>query len=415
MKFEHLLKVLLLALLLALGAWVANSTEWVAEDVPTPRQGEALTNELYATQQVVRQLGGKVVRPKELAAMPPRHATLMLSSWHWDLFPERERMLREWVKNGGHLVIGADMLYSERLEAWLPIRRIDDEDEDDEEEGGTAPESAKEAASVPASSAPPADKKRKTPACEEVIEPEGVAPAYGVRRAYKLCGGRGYPRIKMPAAVTWAVQAEWALKHQRGPDAVRVALGKGQVTVITSSKLFFNDHVLEGDNTLLAMAALQVHRGGEVWFVSEEARPPLLAWIWDQGWVAVLMGLLALAAALWRGAVRFGPLATPAMPGRRSMAEQVKGTARFLTHHGADALHAAQVRALDEAAQGRLHHYARLERSARAQAIAHATGLDADTLARALDRRLKRSDRELPPTLELLETARRSLNNPLSR
>ncbi|RZL03154.1 MAG: DUF4350 domain-containing protein [Rubrivivax sp.] len=421
MKFEHLLKGLLLVLLLAAAAWVAQNTEWVEEDVPTPRQGEAVSNEFYAVQQVLRQLGAQVVRPKELAAMPPPQATLMLTSWHWDLFPERERLLRDWVQNGGHLVIGADMLYNERLQAWLPVRRVDDDDGDDsgqddhEGEASSAPRTVHEAASTPASAPRLSAKPRKTPECDEVIEPQGTPPAYGVRRGYKLCAGRGYPRIKLPATVEWAIESPWAIQHRRGPEAVRVALGRGHVTVITMERLFLNDHVLEGDNTLLAIAVLQARRGGEVWFVSEEARPPLLTWLWNQGWVAVLVGGLALAAALWRGAVRFGPLAAKAAPGRRSIAEQVKGTARFLRHHGADALHAAQVRALDEAAQSHLPHYARLERGARAQAIARATGLDAHTLAQALDRQLKRSDRELPPTLDLLETARRRLHKPPSR
>lgn len=415
MKFEHLTKGLLVILLLAMAAWVAKNTEWVEEEVPTPPQGEAIGNELYATQQVLRRLGAKVVRPKELATMPPPRATLVLSSWHWDLFPERERLLRAWVNNGGHLVLSANMLYNERLEAWLPIHKVDEDDEDDEDnEASDAPTpAASHPASAPAPS--PASRKRKTLVCDEVIEPEGVTPAYGTRQPYKLCGGQGYPRIKMPTTVEWAIDALQANERARGPQAVRVRLGQGHVTVITNQSLFHNEQVLEGDNTLLAMAMLQARRGGEVWFISEEARPPLLSWIWAQGWVAVLLGLLALVASLWRGAVRFGPLAAKAPPGRRSIAEQLRGTARFLQHNGADALHAAQVRALDEAAQNHLRDYARLERTARAKAIAQATGLDEAHLARALDRKLKRSERELPPTLALLETARRHLTQPTRR
>ncbi|MBC7701183.1 DUF4350 domain-containing protein [Aquabacterium sp.] len=405
MKLEHLLKALLVALLLAAGAWIATRTEWVTEEVPTPPKGEALTNELYATQQLVRQLGAKVVKPKELSTMPSRRATLLLSSWHWDLFPERERLLRAWVQGGGHLVIHADMLYNNRLQAWLPVQRVDDDDEDAEAQKNEAPPAPDSQASAPAST-PSVAQRRKAPECDQVIEPEGMTPAYGNRRDYKLCGGQGYPRIKAPKASQWAIEGSF------GHEMVRVPLGQGSVTVITSQRLFLNGQVLQGDNALLAMAALQVRRGTEVWFVSEEARPPLLEWLWSQGWVAVMLGLLALSAALWRGAVRFGPLSARSVPGRRSIAEQVKGTAQFLRHHGADALHAAQVRALDETAQNHLRDYAHLERGARAKAIAKATGLDADALARALDRKLKRSDRELPPTLQLLETARRRLKPP---
>ncbi|MDI1258891.1 DUF4350 domain-containing protein [Aquabacterium sp.] len=406
MKFEHLLKALLVALLLAAGAWVATRTEWVDEAVATPPKGEALTNELYATQQLVRQLGAKVVKPKELSAMPARQATLLLSSWHWDLFPERERLLRAWVQGGGHLVIHADMLYNDRLQAWLPVQRVDDDDDDEEQENEALP-APDSPASAPAS-APSVAQRRKAVECDKVIEPEGVKPAYGDRRDYKLCGGHGYPRIKAPSAPQWAIEGPLGL------DLVRVPMGQGSVTIITSQRLFLNQHVLQGDNALLAMAALQVRRGTEVWFVSEEARPPLLQWLWTQGWVAVMLGLLALSTALWRGAVRFGPLSARPVPGRRSIAEQVKGTAQFLKHHGADALHAAQIRALDETAQNHLPDYARLERGARAKALAKATGLDADALARALDRKLKRTGRELAPTLELLETARRRLKPPLT-
>lgn len=395
MKFEHLLKGLLLALLLAVAAWVGMNTEWVEKDVPGKPKGEALTNELYTVQQLLRQLGAKVAQPKELSVMPPRRATLLLNSWHWDLFPERERLLREWVQAGGHLVIGADMLYNDRLQDWLPIH-LDDEDNDEDEEAGPST----------AASAPEPVKKRKPSDCDSVFEPEGVKPAYADGHGYSLCGGHGYMRIKSPQAVQWAIEG------RRGHDIARIAMGQGSVTVMTSQRIFLNDQVLQGDNALLAMTALQVRRGTEVWFVTEEARPPLLAWLWTQGWVTVVLGLLALSAALWRGAIRFGPLSAQAMPGRRSIAEQIQGTAQFLRHSGADALHAAQVRALDETAQNHVRGYAHLERVARAKAIAQATGLDADALARALDRQLKRSDRELPATLELLEAARRRLKPP---
>jgi hypothetical protein len=394
MKTDHLLKALLVVLLLAAGAWVAMNTEWVDVDTPTPPKGEALTNELYTTQQLVRQLGAKVVRPEGLAKMPPKGATLFLSAWHWDLFPERERQLRTWIEQGGHLVIEADMLDNERLQAWLPINLVEEHEEQDE-------------ASAPAASSPKAPRK-PAPECEQVAEPEGIRPAYPDGQGYKLCGGHGYQEVQTRQPPVWAIEG------RLGYDMIRQAVGQGSVTVFTTSTLLRNKRVLDGDNALLAMAVLQVRRGGEVWFVAEEGRPPLLAWVWAQGWVAVLLGLLAIGAALWRGAVRFGPLMAQAVPGRRSMAEQVTGTAQFLRQRGADALHAAQVRALDETAKQHLRDYLRLDRQARAQALAKATGIDAQTLARALDRSLKRSSRELPPTLDVLETARRRLSQPPS-
>jgi len=396
MKTDHLVKGLLAALLVALAVWVGMNTEWTEVDVRTPAKGEAFTNELYATQQLLRQLGAKVVKPEGLAQLPPRDATLFLSSWHWDLFPQRERLLRAWVQQGGHLVLNAEMLSSERLQSWLPIHQVEEHEEEDENDESSADKAASAPAKPRAAAAGHPEE-----ACERVAESEGVRPHEGVYR--QLCGGHGYLRVQSKQAPQWSVEG------RRGYDLIRVAVGQGSVTVFTPRGLFTNRLVLKGDNDWLAMAALQVRRGGEVWFVSEEARQPLLAWVWTNAWVTVLLGLLALCAALWRGAVRFGPLAAQAVPGRRSMVEQVTGTAQFLRQRGADALHAAQVRALDEAAKSHLRDYARMDRNARAQAIAKVTGIDAPLLSRALDRTLKRSGRELPPTLEVLETARRRI------
>lgn len=393
MKRDNLPKILLVLLLLAAGAWVAMKTEWVEHEVRTPPRGEALRNDLYVSQQLVRQLGAKVVRPEGLASMPPRTATLFLSAWHWDLFPERERQLRNWVEQGGHLVLEAAMLDNAPLQAWLPVRLLEGDDEDDDHGHDSLAQT----------------KAKPMPACEQLTELQGVRPAYeGQASGFRLCGGHGYQRIAIRAAPQWAVEGRLGL------DIARLPLGQGSVTVFTNSHLFDNQRVLDGDNALLAMATLQVRPGREIWFVSEEGRTPLLAWIWTEAWAAVLLGLLALLAALWRGAVRFGPLAASAAAGRRSMAEQLTGTAQFLRQHGAAALHAAQVRALDETARSHVRDYARLDQLCRAKAIAAATGLDANSLSRALDLRRKRSDRELPPTLQLLETARRLLRGPAS-
>jgi hypothetical protein len=91
------------------------------------------------------------------------------------------------------------------------------------------------------------------------------------------------------------------------------------------------------------------------------------------------------------------------------MAEQVRGTAGFLHIHGADALHTAQLRALQECARRQLRRYDLLDPMARAAAVASATGLDTAALVRAMATRA-RSPGAMTADLELLETARRRLD-----
>jgi hypothetical protein len=175
-----------------------------------------------------------------------------------------------------------------------------------------------------------------------------------------------------------------------------------------------NNEVLRADHALALATALQLEPGSTVWLVTEEARPPLLAWLWANGWVALLLVLAAAAAWLWRAAVRFGPVGAVPPPQRRSMKEQVAGTGAFLRRHGTAALHAAQLRALLETARARLPGFASLDAAAANQAIAKAAALDAAALARASQPGRRTPDR-LPADLELLETARRRLEPPTQR
>jgi hypothetical protein len=403
---DWLVRGLLIAAALGTAAWVASCTEWVDVDVRTPPRGEAAKNDLYATQQLLRRLGAHVATPSELAQLPPPRATLMLSSWHWDLFPERAQRLKAWVEGGGHLVLYASNLDHEQLKGWLPIKRQAPPRLRPPETSGDAPDDEDD--DEDAELAPPAPTVRRArPACQDAVEPDSVPAAYpdGERR-FKLCG-LSY------ASTRWTLHTRstplWLLQGPGGPLVLRTALGQGQVTVILPWGLLDNQRVLEGDDGLVAIAALQVRPGAQVWFVTEEARPPLLSWLWREAWVVVLLGGAALALALWRGARRFGPLVATPAPGRRSMAEQITGTAQFLRREGPEALLDAQIRALEMAARNHVRHYDTLDRSQRAAAIAKATGQDATALALALDQRLARRRVDLPATLELLETARRLL------
>lgn len=388
---DKLILVLVAVLVLAGGAWLVSATEWVDVDVPTPAKGEALTNPLYATEKLLAALGAKVVRHKSLDAMPPPQARLVLVSRNWDLFPERAQRLRAWVAQGGHLVIPGFLARHKSLEGWLPVS----------EENAIRPQTV-----TPARPLTKAAKAAKDADCRAIEEPAEAAPSYGNSRVFRVCGvyfGPQYLPANRQAAPLWS------LRGTAGTEAVRVQVGQGTVTVLGGWGLLSNSNLLRADNALLTAAALQARAGTEFWFVAEEAREPFATWLWHQAWAALLLGLLALVLALWRAGVRFGPLAPSASSHRRSMAEQVRGTARFLHMHGPKALHAAQLRALHASAARQLPRYSQLEPARRTAEIARATGLDARALERAqADRQRNRG--LLAADLELLETARRRLD-----
>lgn len=415
---------LLALLLLALGAWVVDQTEWVEVREPRPPQGDAARLPHYAAMRLLRALDVQVVDRPNLDTLPPPRTTLLLSAWNWSMFPERAQRLQDWVRAGGHLVVPAYLLNDKEM-AWVPAGFVpqprrgaaasapahrddeaeDDDEEEDEDEPSAAPAAqspASPAASTPARPAAPPKAPRQD-YCHAVTEPASLPAAYPPRRDYRVCGYA--VRALQPHGVT----PLWGQWGSVGYETLRVPLGQGQVTVFQALQ-WHERELLEAEHARSFVATLGLPRPGDtVWIVLDETRAPLPAWLWSQAWIALLLGAFALLLWGWRHMPRFGPLRAPAERTRRSMGEQVRGTAEFLWHRDPASLHAAALRALDEAARRRLPHWDRLTLQARAQALAAATRLDAAPLQRALDRSLRRSTAAWPPTLSLIEQARRRL------
>jgi hypothetical protein len=370
-----------LALLVLAGAWLLGATEWVEQEVDTPPRGAALRNEFFAFEQLLLRLGVPLERRRALDSWPAAGTVLVLHSRHWDLFPERAAQLREWVVGGGHLVIPATMADDAALAQWIPVRLV------------RRPE------------APPAARTgRPDPSCRELVASGSALAGDAASRPYRLCATPSARDLR-PAE---GASPQWALAGPAGTELLRLPHGQGSVTVHGPWGLLNNRQLLRGDTAAAVAAAMQLQPGTRVWLVTEEARVPLLRWIWQQGSVAVLLATGALLAWLWRGAVRFGPIGAVPAPERRSMRDQLVGTAAFLRRHGPAALHAAQVRALQEAARACLPAQAKLAPVQRVEAIARTTALDATALGRAV-RDGRRTPQALAADLALLEEARRRL------
>jgi len=399
MTRERLVWLLTLAGLALGGWWLSVNTEWVDEYSPRAALGEARDNPVYAFEQLLRRLGMQAEHHEALDAMPPPHARLVLLSSDWQLMPGRGEQLQRWVLGGGHLVLPQYTGWDDTpLAKWVPVESVHVK---------TFKPAAEPRPAAPAASAVPAKAR--------VVRTDltSVPPLWGDTEVVDGCHFlRGEDSLRPKPGNDPA----WTLTHVRAqPDrpvthALRMPIGQGSVTVLNAGNYFFyNSATLACDNALVLAAALQAEPGATAWIYLDEKREPLLPWLWHRGWIAIVAGLLALAAALWRAAVRFGPLRAAAPRLRRSISEQVRGLGAYLQGGGREALLAAQQRALGDVAARKLRRYARLPANERVRAIAAATGLAADELSTAMSARFC-SRAELPQRLQLLETARRRLH-----
>ena len=361
----------------ALVYWIGSNTEWVDVTVPMPPTGEAAENPFYAAGRFAEALGARSTRDRQFA-VPDRDAVIVLSAWHWDLTETRRYALERWVESGGRLVVAGPLAGGgNEFERWSGVVRRH---------------------------RPPA---RPAPgfreSCQEVKEePAASSSAFGTR-PHLLCN------IDETSWLTTTRKPAWQLRNDSGVQVMRVAVGRGSVTVINGTPFQFSQ-LLAGDHGWLFVAATELRPADEVHFLTENDHPSLLTLMWRYGAPAIVLALVAIGFALWRTSTRFGPLAEPQSTARRSLAEQIRGTGQFALRHGdGESLHEAAVRALSEAATRHIPGYAGMSPGDRAGALADVTSFDRNAINAAMHHAGLRGAGELRGTLAFLETARREI------
>ena len=361
--------------------WIAANTYWADVTLPLPPKGEAVTNPFYAAQRFAEKLGARTARDREVGSASS-DSVIVVSAFHWSLSRSRRDALVRWVEAGGRLVVDRTVVDSRGdLGRWSGVERT----------------------WAPVNDTPePADDSDED-SCPMVIEESRDATADSVT-SYDICD------LDEISSLTTEADVLWAVRDKTGRQAIRVQIGRGSVTRINANP-FRHRSLLEGEHARLFVAATQLRRGDEVRFLSDDDSPWLVALAWRHGAPVVLLALALIALALWRDLVRFGPRAAAPHAGRRSLAEQIRGTGRFaLRQGGGAALHGALVRALDEAAKRRVKMFASLPANERTTALARLTGLDPQVMSAAVhaDASVVGSH-ELCQAIAVLESARRHI------
>lgn len=416
MKLRVLVVVLVLLGAGALVAYIASNTHWEDITVPAPLRGEAVTNPFYAAEKFSTALGATTERRQTLGTLTDDVDVLVLSGWHWDLIEGRRQEIKRWVEAGGRLFVDNSLLGDEDFGNWSGIGwdypRTDDEADEDSED--TEESEDNEDASV---DEPEQQTEEQAPVFEDDmdIEPGRLSVCGKLKEVDDegdvLPEGRQLSVCNVDASSFLGTDepVTWGFAHEGNLQAARVYVGRGSVTVL-NARPFGNRDLTAEDHGKLFVAATSLRRGERIAFLSETEQMSLLGLIWLHGAPVVMLFIALIAALLWRGGVRFGPLAAATDIARRSLAEQIRGTGQFAIRLGdGKALHVAAIRALHEAARKRIARYDSLPPDERIAAIAKASGLDYEPLAAAINHTGARRSTDLAHTIALLETARRGI------
>jgi hypothetical protein len=411
MRSTWIIRVTVVLIVVALGVWIARNTYWDEVEIPMPAQGEAATNPFYAQQHLVETLGARSLWQRVPGAIPPPQGVLVLSNFNWNLIDVRRERIQKWVEAGGRLVIDRSVIGGEEeLTRWTGISRYSvvrrkAQSHDKTDADARNADHKNKASGAKADDHGQARPNSDTDDDDDAENPNNETPEDASGSAgptITICGFYRYSRLQSARKTSWTLRSP-----KLGVQAMRVALGKGSVTLV-NSRPFTNSDLLRCQHGLLFTRATQLHRGDDVWFVTEDKGPSLLTVIWTTAAPVVLVGLALIALWLWRAGVRFGPIAAPTDPARRSLAEQILGTGQFTVRiGGGSALHAAAARALLETADRRIPGFARLGSEERVAAIARLASVDASELAAAINRSGPQHANELRHRLALLESVRR--------
>ncbi len=413
MKTPTVLRVGAVLVVLLLAGWIVMNTRWVEVDVPDDPRGLAKTDSHYALRRVLAGVGATLELRDSLEQLPPADATLLLDSSLWDIFPERDARLRAWVENGGHLVLanGVSLRHQGHDLAWIPLSTVPPTPED--QKTARPPGDSRAARTVSLSGT-----RQKHDSCWNFVEPASiVTPAYERGRVFQGCAGPFVIHPLNHVVPTWALTLEPATRSPFTADsrtlAVRVAVGHGDVTAFTTFIASYNRGLLEGDNALIVVAALQAGPGRAVWIVGDEKRESIGAWMWSEARAPLLLAIAGIALALWRLAVRFGPRVALAPRARRSMGEQVRGTGHFIAGTDARALHAATRKAFEDAARKRVEAWNERDDADRiaalADSIASTHTIDRAALLASLNVGAAATLPQILTAIAVLEQARRAL------
>lgn len=178
---------------------------------------------------------------------------------------------------------------------------------------------------------------------------------------------------------------QWQVTDRYGAHALRFAVGRGRISLVSDLAWVSNRLIGKGDHALLLLRLVDAAPGATVWLVHGIERPSLLALVWENAAALLVAMAVFVAAWLWAVSRRFGPLLATPTPARRRLAEHLEASGRYLLRAGGlDRLHDASRQRLLATVQRRHPQWRHLAPPALAEQIAQRAGVEADAVQRVL-------------------------------
>lgn len=274
--------------------------EQTSEEVRLPPKGAALYNPLFGLERSLVRHGTVAHSQSRLdfdqMALQPGDGLVLYSDPRLVGKDQAEALL-DWVRRGGHLVVGMPNSDDSEPGALLDALAVETV------EGGWR--------------------------CERIEQ--------GRRKAIEhvLCGGQRFTWREHEAHLWWG-------EDEHGYVFARLPLGKGSVDVLSTLAFLGNRQIERREHWQLAYQLLAPALEGRVHLVYNADVPSFWRVSWRHAWAILIGAVLALVAWLAMRSQRFGPLLPAEAPDRRALLEHVQAAGEHAWRQGAAReLHAA--------------------------------------------------------------------------
>jgi hypothetical protein len=426
---ERITGAAVLAVLVAIGVWVAFNTYWADVTVSTPFQGEAKTNRYYSLEHLLHTLGMRTQRVASLRSLPPGHDVLLMTELTNDEAHGRMEEIEHWVQGGGRLVVTTNTVWSSPpLQKWsgiAPSHRDPKSCPAPQASPASAPATPSTSAApvtptkpcasaASATSAPPTTPTAQSPSIPAPPTPVRTLPPIhpasdsGCAPLTVEIGGAATGaelRICQPKTEFSFVSKRrptWSLSNDIGLQMLRVDIGRGSLTVAGQPFLLLNRE-FEG---------AQLEKGGRLLIFTPSRAEPLMAMLWRVAASAIVCFGVAVVLLILRNLPLFGPREPEPVAARRSLAEQLRANAKFAWRTGnIKSLRRAVLRALERSAAQHIAGYGSLTARRRAIELGKRAGVDPSLLNSAMTEDAAGTPSVQRAAIALLEQTRRALTH----
>lgn len=273
--------------------------------------------------------------------LPSVMDTIIITSARHSMSERRTEVLRQWVNEGGNLVVVGKMLYNEQtqssndsllnsydiqvFEASIAPEDNENTDEESTEVEVTADELS-ELSFTPESFGESLKKAVEKGSIDCDASPL-LSPIYTTKEY-----ANAKANIDSDNILTYPDRDQLDLwsSDGYGLQLAKLAVGKGKLTVLTDMNLWTNSKLACFDNAYLLRRLIRP--GKKTWLLFHEDMPSLMTLLWQKNHTLVVSTLTLLAFWIWSQTLRFGPLTIVVNTVRRNFIEHIEASARYRWH-----------------------------------------------------------------------------------